>query len=188
MGKGWSTIRAPINERQRDLLLRIAKGEEFTHLNSRSTTLYPSLKALGDRGLITSPGTGRYEKEWTSRITEAGRFFLDFGHFPDDEDFTAPGVENPRKTRRPPLAQRDWQPTVRTADALPSVNIPLRLAVTLKQAANMVGVSEQILVKAIHTTEPKASIPALRGKRVGTTKYLILIKDLVDWLDRLPDA
>jgi excisionase family DNA binding protein len=57
------------------------------------------------------------------------------------------------------------------------------LAVGLREAADLAGVSTDTVRRAIHATEP----PYLKAKRVGA-RFAIKVSDLEDWLDSLPDA
>lgn len=57
------------------------------------------------------------------------------------------------------------------------------IAVTVAQAAEMVGVSTDTIKRAIHSQKP----PNLRAKKVGT-KISIAVKDLAAWHESLPDA
>lgn len=57
----------------------------------------------------------------------------------------------------------------------------------LIEASLATGISKDMLIRAIHTTDPRCDPPPLRAKRIGR-QYLILPKDLDDWLERLPDA
>ncbi|MDX2908121.1 hypothetical protein [Streptomyces griseiscabiei] len=68
------------NERQRELLERLATGEESGALTPRD---WRSAYALRDRGLLTvDKGGGAARAE----ITEAGRFYVRHGRHPDDAE------------------------------------------------------------------------------------------------------
>ncbi|MBN9607811.1 MAG: hypothetical protein BGO26_10100 [Actinobacteria bacterium 69-20] len=59
----------------------------------------------------------------------------------------------------------------------------LPLAVGLKAAAEMAGVSADTIRRAIHSEEP----PYLKAKKIGG-RISIAVKDLQAWHDSLPDA
>ncbi|MFE9532632.1 hypothetical protein [Streptomyces sp. NPDC006691] len=72
----WS----PLNERQKALLNRLAGDEE---LDTQGASEWRSLYALRDRGLATvKRGSGGVQVQ----VTEAGRFYLEHGHHPNDPE------------------------------------------------------------------------------------------------------
>ncbi|MEU4294799.1 hypothetical protein AB0E63_41810 [Kribbella sp. NPDC026596] len=98
--QGWSTVQRwdPINERQREVLVRIAAGEDLSgDANIPSRT---SAGALRNRGLIT---IHRHAGRWDADITEVGKFYLANGHHPDDprhaQDTTRPTTPIHRHTQ-----------------------------------------------------------------------------------------
>lgn len=58
-----------------------------------------------------------------------------------------------------------------------------KIAVNMRQAAEMTGVSEDTIRRAIHATDP----PYLKAKKIGS-RVSIAVKDLEAWHDSLPDA
>lgn len=60
---------------------------------------------------------------------------------------------------------------------------PRPIAVDLRTAADMTGVSPDTIRRAIHATEP----PYLKAKKIGG-RISIAVKDLEAWHDSLPDA
>lgn len=63
-----------------------------------------------------------------------------------------------------------------------------RLAVTLKEATELVPFSEDTLDRATKATDPQAFPPPLRAKRDSRGRRVVLVRDLASWLDSLPDA
>lgn len=66
-----------------------------------------------------------------------------------------------------------------------------RLAYRVTEAAEAAGVSQDIIRRALRATDPEASPPPLRAKRLSTAPnapHLIAVDDLRDWIARLPDA
>jgi|GEM_PF-2377654 len=59
---------------------------------------------------------------------------------------------------------------------------------TLVEASAETGLPLSMLRRAIHATDPEAPAPPLSAKRGPRGAYLILARDLEDWLERLPDA
>lgn len=67
----------------------------------------------------------------------------------------------------------------------------MKLAYTVREAAEACGFSMDTITRALKTTDAHAFPPPLRAKRAGTaanSKHLILVSDLQDWLERLPPA
>lgn len=62
-----------------------------------------------------------------------------------------------------------------------------RLALTVREAADLARVSPDTIKRAIHATSSAQFPPPLRAKRAGRG-FLILTDDLHVWLDSLPDA
>jgi hypothetical protein len=62
-------------------------------------------------------------------------------------------------------------------------NAPPPIAVDLRTAADMAGVSIDTIRRAIHATEP----PYLKAKKIGG-RISIAVKDLEAWHNSLPDA
>jgi hypothetical protein len=67
-----------------------------------------------------------------------------------------------------------------------------RLSYTLKQAAEVTGLSQDVLKRAIHSSDPKRK---LRAKAISTnadtgkaSKFVVLHADLAAWLDSLDAA
>ncbi|MFJ2916652.1 hypothetical protein [Streptomyces sp. NPDC087307] len=71
----WS----PLNERQLALLYRLANGKESEEPWNPGE--FRTAYALRDRGLVTIK---RSEGEVAARVTEAGTFYIQHGHHPDD--------------------------------------------------------------------------------------------------------
>lgn len=59
-----------------------------------------------------------------------------------------------------------------------------QIAVGVREAAALVGLSRETLDRAIKSTDPARHLPA---KRIGN-RISIAIRDLQDWHDRQPDA
>jgi hypothetical protein len=96
----------PLNNRQLELLQRIASAEDLT--SSDHAGLKRSAKALQDRGLVAISGSGAM---WQARITDAGTVYLEHGHHPDhpahrrgDSSAASPPAEH-RPPPRPASAQ-----------------------------------------------------------------------------------
>ena len=62
-----------------------------------------------------------------------------------------------------------------------------RLSYTLKEAERATGITRDMLLRAIHTTDPLGSPPYLPARKIGR-RYVILADELRAWLDNLPDA
>lgn len=62
-----------------------------------------------------------------------------------------------------------------------------RGAMSLREAAAYVGVSEKTIRAAIHSAGGEGSVPYLRARKLGS-RYLIAVADLEEWLDSLPEA
>jgi len=82
-----------LNEQQLELLKRIdvdedLGGPEHAHLRR-------SANALRDRGLISLSKRGGI---WRAEMAQAGRFYLDHGHHPDDPRFAPPQAQHPATT------------------------------------------------------------------------------------------
>jgi hypothetical protein len=74
----WATL----NDRQLALLRRIGEGTE--PVSSRTPELATTTYALRNRGLVATPRTAGI---WTAVVTEAGQFYLEHGHHPDDPSY-----------------------------------------------------------------------------------------------------
>lgn len=97
----------PLNDRQLEVLKAIDASTDLSsseHSASRRSAL-----VLRDRGLIS---ISKAKGVWRAEMTEAGRFYVDHGHHPDDprnlalvtEKPTTNGNEPGRKVRSAPLA------------------------------------------------------------------------------------
>lgn len=64
---------------------------------------------------------------------------------------------------------------------------PGQIAVSINTAAAMVEVSSDVIRRAVHAWDPNAFPPPLRAKKMGR-KYTILVKDLEEWWESLPDG
>lgn len=67
----------------------------------------------------------------------------------------------------------------------------MKLAYSLREAADQTPYSVDTLRRAIAATDPKTFPPPLKAKRGGSERkpvYTIRHVDLVAWLDSLPDA
>ena len=67
----------------------------------------------------------------------------------------------------------------------------MKIAYKLAEAADMVGVSEDTIRRAIRATKPGVYPPPLRAKNFGTDKkpsYRILHDVLMDWASAMKDA
>ena len=62
-----------------------------------------------------------------------------------------------------------------------------RLLLTLTEAAEQVGMSQQTIRRAVKATDPGKFPHPLPAKRVGTS-YRIRAVDLAAWVDALPDG
>ena len=66
-----------------------------------------------------------------------------------------------------------------------------KIAYTLPEAAEQVGVSVDTIRRAIRQTKPNVYPPALRAKNAGTDRkpsYRILHAELLAWAESLQDA
>lgn len=63
-----------------------------------------------------------------------------------------------------------------------------RVALTLKEAAELTPFSVDTLERATKATDPHAFPPPLRAKRDSRGRRIVLARDLSSWLDSLPDA
>ena len=87
----------PLNNRQLAVLRRIGEGTE--PVSSRTPELATSVYALRNRGLVATP---RQDGVWTAAVTEAGQFYLEHGHHPDDPQHSPPAASaKPATSGRP---------------------------------------------------------------------------------------
>ena len=63
-----------------------------------------------------------------------------------------------------------------------------RLALTVKEAAELTPFSPDTLERAIKATDPTVFPPPLPAKRDSRGRRIVLTRDLAAWLDALPDA
>jgi len=63
-----------------------------------------------------------------------------------------------------------------------------RVALTLKEAADLTPFSVDTLDRATKATDPQSFPPPLRAKRDSKGRRIVLARDLSAWLDSLPDA
>ncbi|WP_344077005.1 hypothetical protein, partial [Nocardiopsis metallicus] len=87
----------PLNELQLSVLSKIAEGIDLS--DHEGAKYRRSAYALRDRGLVTA---GRKQGKWQSRITDAGRFYLEHGHHPDRPSGgkASKGREHPAEAER----------------------------------------------------------------------------------------
>lgn len=98
-------LNSPLNERQWDVLRRVAEGPPVTSKDSGlATTVY----ALRNRQLVTTRRIPR--RGWIAELTERGRYLVDHGHFP-------PPDERIHDADEPPEASPWPEPTI-TVDEL----------------------------------------------------------------------
>lgn len=85
----------PLNPRQKDVLSRVASGED---VSSDPSTKH-SARALHDRGLLA---VTRRKGIWSAEVTDAGRFYLDHGYHPErpQPDHDAPATARERPSER----------------------------------------------------------------------------------------
>lgn len=81
--------RAKLNDRQLTVLRRI--GEDDQPVTSRESDLAVTVYALRSRGLVT---TLRQDGAWVAQITNAGRYYLEHGQYPQQPG-TATSVQRP---------------------------------------------------------------------------------------------
>lgn len=62
------------------------------------------------------------------------------------------------------------------------------MSFSVTQAAQVAGVSENVIRRAINSTDPRGSLRAKRLSDSYNGRFLILATDLQRWLDSLPDA
>lgn len=66
-----------------------------------------------------------------------------------------------------------------------------KVAYTVTEAASAAGVSEAVIRRALHATDPAAWPPPLRSKRIGhatNAPHLIPADWLRAWIDAFPEA
>lgn len=90
--KRWSRL----NDRQLAVLQRIGDGSD--PVSAKDPELANTVYALRGRGLVITP---HREGTWTAEITDAGRFYLEYGHHPDKPQ--ARPVEEPPTPPTPRL-------------------------------------------------------------------------------------
>ncbi len=94
----WS----PLNDRQVVLLRRLNAGEELGSASAERLSAY----ALRDRGLLA---VVRRDAAVQAEVTEAGKFYLEHGHHPEDPRHAAVPREGAKRTSVPyserPVAQ-----------------------------------------------------------------------------------
>ncbi|WP_330299037.1 hypothetical protein [Streptomyces sp. NBC_00503] len=101
----WS----PLNDRQRELLRRLDAGVELGLASAERLSAY----ALRDRGLLT---IGRRSGAVRAKVTEAGEFYLEHGHHPEDPRYA--GAPQSGAKRRPvPYSERAVAARARRAKA-----------------------------------------------------------------------
>ncbi|GAA0528930.1 hypothetical protein [Saccharopolyspora erythraea] len=113
----------PLNEQQLDVLKRVDASEDLS--GSEYGRLRHSANAVRDRGLITISKRGGV---WRAKITEAGRFYLDHGHHPDNPRYRDQSAEpaGPTVAGTKPKGSKPTLPDGQDADG----------ASTLKREAN----------------------------------------------------
>lgn len=85
MSSGYVQRWAKLNDRQLMVLQRIGEGHE--PVNAKTPELATTVYALRNRGLVT---THRIDGIWQAEITDAGRFYLEYGYHPDRPTPTEP--------------------------------------------------------------------------------------------------
>ena len=87
-----------LNPRQLAVLRRIGEGR--APVTSREPALAPTVYALRGRRLVTA---ARANGEWTARITDAGRYYLEHGRYQQDDQSPprSRGGEEPAGSGRP---------------------------------------------------------------------------------------
>lgn len=63
-----------------------------------------------------------------------------------------------------------------------------KVALSITEASEAVGVSEETIRRAIHAGHLKAKRSSKNGHGDGTGKYLVGVKALEDWFEGLVDA
>jgi hypothetical protein len=87
--------RTPINERQAELLERIAGGDTLS--SAADVEHRRSAYALRDRGLVT---VSKRAGVFTAQVTDRGRYRLDHDHYPEHDERTGSVAERPRPWHR----------------------------------------------------------------------------------------
>ncbi|WP_405978174.1 hypothetical protein [Streptomyces sp. NBC_00158] len=85
----WS----PLNDRQRELLQRLDADDELGAVSAERLSAY----ALRDRGLLVVVRRGGVVR---TEVTDAGKFYLEHGHHPEDPQYTAVSQDG---TEKPPV-------------------------------------------------------------------------------------
>ncbi|MFJ2595201.1 hypothetical protein [Streptomyces erythrochromogenes] len=101
----WS----PLNDRQRELLRRLDAGEELGLASAERLSAY----ALRDRGLLA---IGRRSGAVRAEVTEAGEFYLEHGHHPEDPRY-AGAPQSGAKKMPVPYSERAVAARARRAKA-----------------------------------------------------------------------
>jgi DNA-binding IscR family transcriptional regulator len=141
-----------LNELQLTVLQRIGNPAETT--GSGDWELAKTVYALRDRGLVkTVKGE---EPRWVAEITEAGRFYLEHGHPPDD-------------ALNPPPAQTGLRRAELSADELLAALAANNNVVTLE---NPDDTTRALWRRALHRTKREGRVPEgfhlqLRGQSQG---------------------
>ncbi|WP_251057236.1 hypothetical protein [Streptomyces sp. ISL-94] len=99
----WS----PLNDRQRELLRRLDASEELGSASAERLSMY----ALRDRGLLV---VVRRHGAVQTEVTDAGRFYLEHGHHPEDPRYTS-ALQGAAKKTPMPYSER---PVVRARRAM----------------------------------------------------------------------
>lgn len=103
----------PLSERQATLLRRIGDGDDLS--GADGVAQRTSARSLQNRGLVE---VSRRNGSWRATVTDAGRFYLDHGHHPEDPDRRPPDAEQPpAPPPKRPLQAGSRQPTSKASGA-----------------------------------------------------------------------
>ena len=155
----------PLSERQRDLLGRIAGGDDLSGPDGVSQRI--SARGLQSRRLVDVSRKGGV---WRAQITDAGTYYLHHGHHPDHPDRVA--VTQPPRTRSHP-AGTNPQPAAaaRTADpgndgAVATVAQATELIERLHREGGTVRIenpddaTRSLYRRVIHAAKQHSAVPA----------------------------
>lgn len=137
----------PLNPRQLALLERISKGEDLS--GPDGVPERHSAHALHNRGLVEISKRGG---AWRAQITEAGLFYLEYGHHPDHPDRQTPDVAVVEKRKGVAAKPRERAEKVRKPETLASTTAIKRLPphATIAMAAKRRAAAMR-LMERLHT-------------------------------------
>jgi hypothetical protein len=193
-----------VNDRQQLVLKWIADG--CPERNWPDETHKHSARALANRDLVRVARSGG---KWTATLTEAGRYYVEHGEYPDGHRFGPKALE-PEQPEEAPAAKptnrgraatarveepgNDWaidSPTrlkrrgkgtlAKAAEDAPTHPWDDRVLISAKEAAWLLSVSEHMIRDAVRMGDiDRVFIGA------GTTNYRIVYDSLLAWVNTMP--